>query len=205
MAQYRSYKVDNKSHPKDEITLEIVSIVPEKYGKSYICRASDGDKEVGFTLIERLGYEFISEGEVTENFVRLLARLFNKEFEVKRVVKSVMIDGGAFDDGDGWMTVNAEVWDNRDTPKTVKLFDEQLEKIDELDEEMSKLNLSRAERYSRRRAIMEEYSGKMQIESANADYAAFYLHINPKTCQIGFSQEADTYQLPILRILTEAN
>ena len=86
MAQYRSYMVDENSHEKDEITLEIVSF-EEGRTRNMVCRACDGDVEVGFTLHENArthATEFVSDGEVTENFVRLLAKLFGKDFPVKK-------------------------------------------------------------------------------------------------------------------------
>ena len=61
----------------------------------------DGDVEVGFTLHENArthATEFVSDGEVTENFVRLLAKLFGKDFPVKKTAKKLKIDGFYLED-----------------------------------------------------------------------------------------------------------
>ena len=83
MGKYRSYQVDEKSNENDEITFDIVS-VEENRPYSLTCRACDGDIEIGFTLREKPGSgepEFKSDGEVTINFIKLLARLFEKDFD----------------------------------------------------------------------------------------------------------------------------
>lgn len=82
-------------HETDEITLDIISFT-ENRPRNMICRACDGDVEVGFTLHENArtkATEFVSEGDVTEEFVKLLVKLFGKDFPVKKVAKKVKIDG----------------------------------------------------------------------------------------------------------------
>ena len=80
MGQYFSDIVNEEAD--DQLEMDIISTVPGRYGDSYVCRVSDGDKDVGFILQSRaMKYVFVSEGELTVNFVKLLARLFKKDFE----------------------------------------------------------------------------------------------------------------------------
>ena len=214
MAQYRSYMVDENSHEKDEITLEIVSFTEES-PRNMICRASDGDVEVGFTLHENartLVTEFVSEGEVTENFVKLLAKLFGKEFPVKKTAKKLKIDGLYLmdvQDDDYWdengvfvgkCFVGKEVEDKEDAASMIAFVDQlaPMMNADKLREQGLSEEEIHAKGKEAFRAIREETSKR--IEKQN--YAEFYIHIDLNKKQIGFSQKSQDYQLPILRMLT---
>lgn len=214
MAQYRSYMVDENSHEKDEITLEIVSFT-ENCPRNMICRACDGEIEVGFTLHENARThvtEFVSEGEVTENFVKLLAKLFDKEFPVKKVAKKLKIDDlylMDIQDDDYWdengvfvgkCFVGKEVEDKEAAASMNALVERLVPTInaDKLREQGLSEEEIRAKGKEAFRAIREETS--RMIEKQN--YAEFYIHIDLNKKQIGFSQKSHDYQLPILRMLT---
>lgn len=214
MAQYRSYKVDEKSHEKDEITLEIISFT-ENRPRNMICRACDGDVEVGFTLHENArthATEFVSEGEVTANFVKLLAKLFGKEFPVKKTAKKVKIDGFYLEDvrdddycdENGVFMAKCFVGDYVEDKEDAAAALAGIERIGKLwdNDEWKKKGLSEEEIKVERKKALDEMFAEMANMEEKYNYAEFYIHIDHNKKQIGFSQKSQGYQLPILRMLT---
>lgn len=214
MAQYRSCMVDENSYEKDEITLEIVSFT-ENRPRNMICRACDGDVEVGFTLHENARThttEFVSEGEVTENFVKLLAKLFGKDFPVKKLAKKVKIDEFYLEDVRdddfcdengvfmGKFSVGNYVEDKEDFDAVIASIERTAKMMNE--EEWKKQGLTEEQiKAKRKEALDEMFADGYKMEEKH-NYAEFYVHIDLNKKQIGFSQKSPGYQLPILRMLT---
>ena len=214
MAKYRNYMVDEKSHEKDEITLEIVSF-EEGRTRNMVCRACDGDTEVGFTLHENARThvtEFVSEGEVTENFVKLLSKLFGKDFPVKKLAKKVKIDGlyladvrdDDYCDKNGVFVakcfVGNDVEDKEDSAAAIAAI-EQFAKLMN-SEELKKQGLSEEEIKVKQKEAFDAMFAQGHSMEEKQNYAEFYIHIDHNKKQIGFSQKSQGYQLPILRMLT---
>ena len=196
MGQYFSDIVNEEAD--DQLEMDIIYTVPGRYGDSYVCRVSDGDKDVGFILQSRaMKYVFVSEGELTVNFVKLLARLFKKDFEVKEVVERLVVTvDGILDKEDNVIRMKCstgkQISDSKYLEYQNALFKE-LEEMKSLnnlsEEEMKKVSL---------RKILD--SSMMLTQQTN--YAEFYLHLNLKEKRIVFLQKNPGFQLPILRLLT---
>lgn len=193
MAQYRSYKVDEKSNPKDDITLEIVATIPGKYGTTYICRAMDGDTEVGFTLSEQKNgiIDFVSEGELTTNFVKLLAKLFGKDFDVTVAAEKVKITKITKDDDSVKCSIGRE-----------KNIEPNLDDVFAQFDEILSLGLPEEELEKKRAEYWKLTLERCKEPITKVNYAEFFLHMNLDAKQVGFAQKDRNYQLPILRLLT---
>lgn len=213
MAKYRSYMVDENSHETDEITLDIISFT-ENRPRNMICRACDGDVEVGFTLHENArtkATEFVSEGDVTEEFVKLLVKLFGKDFPVKKVAKKVKIDGFFLEhvqddeccDENGVFTAKCFVGDDaedEDDYAAARARRERMKKL--LGDDEWKKGLSEEEIKVEIDKAFDEIFAETDARAEKRNYAEFYIHIDRNKKQIGFSQKSQVYQLPILRMLT---
>ena len=175
----------------------------------------DGDVEVGFTLHENArthATEFVSDGEVTENFVRLLAKLFGKDFPVKKTAKKLKIDGFYLEDvrDDDYCDENGvfmakcfvgnDVQDEEDEADILANI-ELLAKVMNA-EAWKKQGMSEEEiKVKQKEALDEMFAHGHKMEEKH-NYAEFYVHIDLDKKQIGFSQKSAGYQLPILRMLT---
>lgn len=211
MGKYRSYQVDEKSHENDDITFDIVA-VEEEHPQSLTCRACDGEIEIGFTLREKPTSgesEFKSDGEVTVNFIKLLARLFEKDFEVKNAVDAIIFEGfwiqdiveGDLLDKDGRYYVTC--FFGTESEKADRMSTAELEKIFAEADELTAQKLSPEEDAVKRKELWKkiQVATNKSIEASN--YAEVYVHIDMQKRQLGFSMTNPAYQLPILRLLTD--
>lgn len=210
MGKYRSYQVDEKSNENDEITFDIVS-VEENRPYSLTCRACDGDIEIGFTLREKPGSgepEFKSDGEVTINFIKLLARLFEKDFEVKNVVDAIRFHGfwiediidGTFLDKDGKFYVTCTF--GTEEEKANRLYMLEMGDFFSETEEANSQELSPEEIAVKQKEFLKKNRVALRKSIEASNYAEVYVHIDMQNRQLGFAMINPAYQLPILRLLT---
>lgn len=211
MGKYRSYQVDEKSHENDDITFDIVA-VEEEHPQSLTCRACDGEIEIGFTLRENPTSgesEFKSDGEVTVNFIKLLARLFEKNFEVKNAVDAILFEGFWIQDivegdlldknGRNNITCTLGTADEESGSEVMEAFGQFFPEIDKI----NKQDLSAEERSAKKQELLEKFLSVQRKQIEKNNYAEIYVHIDMQNRQLGFSMINSAYQLPILRLLTD--
>lgn len=183
-----------------QLVMDIISTVPGRYGDSYVCRASDGDKDVGLILQSKnMKYVLVSEGELTENFVKLLARLFEKDFEVKEVVKSLVVSVEAIirkDDNEIRMkcSTGKQICDS-EYLKHQKAFLNEIHKLESL-------NSNEEEKQKWAKESLSKFVSWNNKLMQQMNYAEFYLHLNMNEKRVVFLQKNPNFQLPILRLLT---
>lgn len=198
MVRYRCYKANEESD--NQLVMDIISTVRGRYGDSYVCRASDGDMDVGFILESNgMEYVFVSEGELTENFVKLLARLFEKDFEFKEVAESLVASVEAiFDEDDNEIRMRCTTGEQISDSEYMKHHEAVYKEIDELES----LNLSKEEMQRQAQETLKKLNECWVTLTQQTNYAEFTLHINYKEKWVGFSENDSNFQLPILRLLT---
>lgn len=210
MGKYRSYQVDEKSHENDDITFDIVA-VEEEHPQSLTCRACDGEIEIGFTLRENPTSgesEFKSDGEVTVNFIKLLARLFEKNFEVKNAVDAILFEGFWIQDivegdlldknGRNNITCTLGTADEELGSEVMEAFGQFFPEIDKI----NKQDLSAEERSAKKQELLDKFLSVQRKQIEKNNYAEVYVHIDMQNRQLGFAMINPAYQLPILRLLT---
>lgn len=210
MGKYRSYQVDEKSHENDDITFDIVA-VEEEHPQSLTCRACDGEIEIGFTLRENPTSgesEFKSDGEVTVNFIKLLARLFEKNFEVKNAVDAILFEGFWIQDivegdlldknGRNNITCTLGTADEESGSEVMEAFGQFFPEIDKI----NKQDLSAEERSAKKQELLDKFLSVQRKQIEKNNYAEVYVHIDMQNRQLGFAMINPAYQLPILRLLT---
>ena len=198
MARYRNYKANEESD--DQLVMDIISTVPGRYGDSYVCRASDGDKDVGLILQSKnMKYVLVSEGELTENFVKLLARLFEKDFEVKEVAKSLVASVEAiFDEDDNEIRMKCTAGEQISDSEYLKHQKAFLNEIHKLES----LNSNEEEKQKLAKESLSKFVSWNNKLMQQMNYAEFYLHLNMNEKRVVFLQKDPNFQLPILRLLT---
>ena len=198
MARYRNYKANEESD--DQLVMDIISTVPGRYGDSYVCRASDGDKDVGLILQSKnMKYVLVSEGELTENFVKLLARLFEKDFEVKEVVKSLVVSVEAiFDEDDNEIRMKCTAGEQISDSEYLKHQKAFLNEIHKLES----LNSNEEEKQKLAKESLSKFVSWNNKLMQQMNYAEFYMHLNMNEKRVVFLQKDPNFQLPILRLLT---
>ena len=198
MARYRSYKANEESD--NQLVMDIISTVRGRYGDSYVCRASDGDMDVGFILESKgMEYVFASEGELTENFVKLLARLFEKDFEVKEVAKSLVASVEAiFDEDDNEIRMKCTTGEQISDSEYLKHQKAFLNEIHKLES----LNSNEEEKQKLAKESLSKFVSWNNKLMQQMNYAEFYMHLNMNEKRVVFLQKDPNFQLPILRLLT---
>lgn len=183
-----------------QLVMDIISTVPGRYGDSYVCRASDGDKDVGLILQSKnMKYVLVSEGELTENFVKLLARLFEKDFEVKEVVKSLDVSVEAiFDEDDNEIRMKCTTGEQISDSEYLKHQKAFLNEIHKLES----LNSNEEEKQKWAKESLSKFVSWNNKLMQQMNYAEFYLHLNMNEKRVVFLQKDPNFQLPILRLLT---